>query len=189
MNEIIEDKDINKDTNTIIDENKKSQQQDLQNKQIEYERQRENNINRIKQESVNMICRHTELSQEEATKELEIANYDYMIVLNKYFNVEDKKEVSNTTNQQIYGEIRNLMDTGSKNFRIERERTELNQQNQQEDTLKNNDDVDNNDEKIDIELFSKTLFFNSEDDYEEYSKKANFQNAILYLKSEDDCKE
>ena len=51
--------------------------------------------------------------------------YDYMTVLNKYFGVEDKKkEQTGSINQQIYGEIRNLMDTGAKNFRLERERNE-----------------------------------------------------------------
>ena len=29
-----------------------------------------------------------------------------------------------TTNQQIYGQIRNLMDTGAKKFRVEQERVE-----------------------------------------------------------------
>lgn len=88
-------------------------------------KQRELQITRIKEESVNMICRQTELSKEEAKKQLEEANYDYMKVLNKYFGViEKQKEEKGSTNQQIYGEIRNLMDTGAKNFRLERERNE-----------------------------------------------------------------
>lgn len=88
-------------------------------------KQREFQITRIKEESVNMICRQTELSEDEAKKQLEEAKYDYMTVLNKYFGVEDKKkEQTGSINQQIYGEIRNLMDTGAKNFRLERERNE-----------------------------------------------------------------
>ena len=59
--------------------------------------------------------------REEALKQ----GYDYMKVLNKYFGViEKQKEEKGSTNQQIYGEIRNLMDTGAKNFRLERERNE-----------------------------------------------------------------
>ena len=88
-------------------------------------KQRELQITRIKEESVNMICRQTELSNDEAKKQLEEVNYDYMKVLNKYFGVTEKqKEEKGSTNQQIYGEIRNLMDTGAKNFRLERERNE-----------------------------------------------------------------
>jgi len=88
-------------------------------------KQREFQITRIKEESVNMICRQTELSEDEAKKQLEEAKYDYMTVLNKYFGVEDKKkDQTGSINQQIYGEIRNLMDTGAKNFRLERERNE-----------------------------------------------------------------
>ena len=88
-------------------------------------KQRELQITRIKEESVNMICRQTELSEDEAKKQLEEVNYDYMKVLNKYFGViEKQKEEKGSTNQQIYGEIRNLMDTGAKNFRLERERNE-----------------------------------------------------------------
>lgn len=88
-------------------------------------KQRELQLTRIKEESVNMICRQTELSNDEAKEQLEEVNYDYMKVLNKYFGVKEKqKEERGTTNQQIYGEIRNLMDTGAKNFRLERERNE-----------------------------------------------------------------
>ena len=88
-------------------------------------KQRELQITRIKEESVNMICRQTEFSEDEAKKQLEEVNYDYMKVLNKYFGViEKQKEDKGSTNQQIYGEIRNLMDTGAKNFRLERERNE-----------------------------------------------------------------
>ncbi len=85
-------------------------------------KQRELQITRIKEESVNMICRQTELSKEEAKKQLEEANYDYMKVLNKYFGLKQKEEKGSQIN--IYGEIRNLMDTGAKNFRLERERNE-----------------------------------------------------------------
>jgi hypothetical protein len=45
-----------------------------------------------------------------------------MKVLNEYHGISKKdKDYPGTTNQQIYGEIRNLMDTGSKKFRIDQE--------------------------------------------------------------------
>lgn len=82
-------------------------------------------IDRIKQESVNMICRQTDYSADEARIQLEMFNYDYMKVLNKYHSIEELKTPSKmlSTNQQIYGEIRNLMDTGARQFRNEQEYT------------------------------------------------------------------
>jgi LPS O-antigen subunit length determinant protein (WzzB/FepE family) len=48
-----------------------------------------------------------------------------MKVLHDYFEIkETKKEISTSVNQQIYGEIRNLMDTGAKSFRMEQERAQ-----------------------------------------------------------------
>lgn len=76
-----------------------------------------------KQESVDMICRQTDYSVDEARRQLERFNYDYMKVLNNYFSVDESKTVQKTlsVNQQIYGEIRNLMDTGAKRFRTDQE--------------------------------------------------------------------
>ena len=49
-----------------------------------------------------------------------------MKVLNDYHGIIQKEtEYPTTTNQRIYGEIRNLMDTGAKNFRVEQEKAEL----------------------------------------------------------------
>jgi len=86
-------------------------------------------INDISNNQVNdiiqIVCRQTELTENEARSRLEKANYDYMKVLNDYFDV---KPVSHdnkcTTNQLIYGEIRNLMDAGARNFRKEQEKAE-----------------------------------------------------------------
>ncbi len=80
---------------------------------------------RTKEELINMVCRQTELTTDEARELLEKEQYNYMKVLNNYFEIkETKKEISNSVNQQIYGEIRNLMDTGAKSYRIEQERIE-----------------------------------------------------------------
>ena len=79
----------------------------------------------LKRELVQVVCRQTELTTDEASEMLEKEQYNYMKVLNDYFEIkETKKEISNSVNQQIYGEIRNLMDTGAKSYRIEQERTE-----------------------------------------------------------------
>ena len=82
-------------------------------------------IEKIKNEYIQMICRQTDLTEEESRNKLEQNNYNYMKVLNEYFGIEDKNEKKDiTTNQEIYGQIRNLMDTGAKKFRMEQDRVE-----------------------------------------------------------------
>ena len=108
--------------NVIIDP---SQNEILRQKYIQ---QREENINRIKVESVNMICRQTDYTQDEAREKLEKNNYNYQLVLNEYFGIKESPKKEKTINQQIYGEIRNLMDTGARNFRQEQDRAKAYQE-------------------------------------------------------------
>ncbi len=80
---------------------------------------------KIKMELIQVVCRQTELTPNEAKDRLEKEQYNYMKVLNDYFEITDSKtETTNTINQQIYGEIRTLMDTGAKKFRVEQERAQ-----------------------------------------------------------------
>lgn len=74
-------------------------------------------------ELIQIVCRQTELSEEEAKDRLEKEQYNYMKVLNDYFGIKDTSKNKNrlSTNQQIYGEIRNLMDSGARSFRKEQE--------------------------------------------------------------------
>ena len=52
-------------------------------------------------------------------------NYNCNIVLNKYFGIKPKEEKKSTTvNEVIYNEIRNLMDTGARRFRMEQEKAQ-----------------------------------------------------------------
>lgn len=88
-----------------------------------YLQQRHEYYERVKIESINMICRQTDYSKDEAKEKLEKYNYNYQLVLNEYFGIEEKPTKDKTTNQMIYGEIRNLMDTGAKKFRIEQEKS------------------------------------------------------------------
>jgi hypothetical protein len=81
-------------------------------------------------ELIQIVCRQTELTEEEAKIRLEKEQYNYMKVLNDYFGIKDTSKNKNrmttlTTNQQIYGEIRNLMDSGARSFRKEQEKVEL----------------------------------------------------------------
>ena len=74
-------------------------------------------------EVIQIVCRQTELTEEEAKDRLEKEQYNYMKVLNDYFGIKDTSKNKNrlSTNQQIYGEIRNLMDSGARSFRKEQE--------------------------------------------------------------------
>jgi len=89
-----------------------------------YIQQRQAYVNKIKVESVNMVCRQTDYTQDEAREKLEKNNYNYQIVLNEYFGIKESTTNKKTTNQQIYGEIRNLMDDGARKFRKEKEQSE-----------------------------------------------------------------
>jgi hypothetical protein len=81
-------------------------------------------------EVIQIVCRQTELTEEEAKDRLEKEQYNYMKVLNDYFGIKDTSKNKNrlstlSTNQQIYGEIRNLMDSSARSFRKEQEKVEL----------------------------------------------------------------
>ena len=81
-------------------------------------------------EVIQIVCRQTELTEEVAKDRLEKEQYNYMKVLNDYFGIKDTSKNKNrmstlSTNQQIYGEIRNLMDSGARSFRKEQEKVEL----------------------------------------------------------------
>ena len=78
-------------------------------------------------ELIQIVCRQTELTEEEAKDRLEKQQYNYMKVLNDYFGIKDTSKNKNrmSTNQQIYGEIRNLMDSGARSFRKEQETAQM----------------------------------------------------------------
>lgn len=100
-----------------------------QEKKQQLQKIHEARLTRIKNESVNMVCRQTDYDENTARTKLEKADYNYEIVLNEFYGITNKKADSSinsntTTNQQIYGEIRNLMDAGSRKFRADQENAE-----------------------------------------------------------------
>lgn len=79
-------------------------------------------INSRKNELVQVVMRQTDYDKIIAEEKLKDSEYDVIKVLNDYHGItKQEKEYPKTTNQQIYGEIRNLMDTGAKRFRLEQE--------------------------------------------------------------------
>lgn len=102
-----------------------------QEKNIQLQHIQEERLKRIHIEAVNMVCRQTDYDEDTAREKLEVVNYNYEIVLNDFHGITNKNSDSNitknnlTTNQQIYGEIRNLMDVGARKFRTDQENAEL----------------------------------------------------------------
>ena len=115
--------DISNIQQPIIDQ---SQNVVERNKQLQ--KIHDNRIKRIHTEAVNMICRQTDYDENIAREKLEKVDYNYEIVLNEFYGISNNKydinHANNTTNQQIYGEIRTLMDNGARKFRIDQENAE-----------------------------------------------------------------
>ena len=65
---------------------------------------------------IDMVTRQTEYTYEEAKERLEKNNFDYNIVIKEYMGIKPKEEERRTLNQEIFKQIRNNMDTASKNF-------------------------------------------------------------------------
>ncbi len=73
-------------------------------------------------ENIAIIIRQTDLSDEEAKKYLEKYDGDYMKVLEEYYGIKKTIQKSSTINQQIYKEIRTVMDDAA--FRFYKDRNE-----------------------------------------------------------------
>lgn len=86
-------------------------------------------MNERKKELVRVILRQTEYNENEAESKLKETDYNVIKVLNEYHGISNKVKVyPNTTNQQIYGEIRNLMDSSAKKFRDDQENAKKSQE-------------------------------------------------------------
>jgi len=98
---------------------------DISNQQALFLKKKEEYVKKRKEEIINLIRRQTNYSKEEIIEKLEENNYNYIPILNEYNGrsiIEENKK--NTTNQQIYSQIRNLMDDGAKRFRLQQEKAE-----------------------------------------------------------------
>ena len=74
---------------------------------------------------IEMVMRQTSLSFAEAKERLEINNNNYMIVIKEALGIKQKADTElKTLNQQIYTEIRGLMDNASDTYRKKKEMEE-----------------------------------------------------------------
>jgi hypothetical protein len=89
------------------------------------EQYKKNKINQIREGLIGVVCRQTELTEEESKKMLEKHEYNVKNVLNEYFNIKPKEEKKTTTNQLFYGEMRDMLDTSARNFRKEQDKNRI----------------------------------------------------------------
>lgn len=72
-------------------------------------------------ENIAIILRQTDFTEEQAKKNLEKHNGDYIKVLEEYYGIKKTSQKQLTVNQQIYKEIRTVMDDAAFRFYNERE--------------------------------------------------------------------
>ena len=85
----------------------------------------------IQKELCNMVMRQTTYTLEETIEKLEKHNNDYMKVIKEYMNPdtsidtdESNKKLSTSINQEIYSQIRHLMDDAATTYRVNKELAE-----------------------------------------------------------------
>ena len=79
-------------------------------------------ISREQELLIEMVMRQTSFSFNEAKEQLEINNNNYMIVIKEALGIKQKIDTEiKTLNQQIYTEIRGLMDNASDTYRKKKE--------------------------------------------------------------------
>ena len=80
----------------------------------------------------NIVMRQTDYSESVADEKLELYKYDVIAVVREFINPnkvvnEDNDTIVESVNQQIYGEIRGMMDTASWRYRKNKEEEEKKQ--------------------------------------------------------------
>jgi hypothetical protein len=77
-----------------------------------------------RKQQIQFIMNQTNYDECEATQKLETCNNDVMKVVGEYLGIGEKKDENEkkTKNQKIYSVIRDIMDSGSRNYMIQQER-------------------------------------------------------------------
>jgi hypothetical protein len=73
---------------------------------------------------INVVLNQTNMDRETAKQMLEENDFNSIKVIKQHFGIKEKQEKKEdivNVNQQVYKEIRNLMDTASKQYRIKKE--------------------------------------------------------------------
>ena len=73
-----------------------------------------------KEEIIELVIRQTDMCRDNVVNLLELHDYDYMKVIKLFMGIQEKKtpEKIVSVNQQIYKEIRSVMDEAAAHYRI-----------------------------------------------------------------------
>ena len=163
MNNGDQDQEQPADTNLVpisnIDVEKKKEEQQRRNEWL-----KEKMEFRRKQQ-IQFIMTQTNYDESEATQKLETCNNDVMKVVGEYLGINSVKKDENankTKNQKIYSVIRDIMDSGSRNYMMQQERAkkieeikemkksiEMKKHNEQNESVKDDNNLKIIKEKID----------------------------------------
>jgi hypothetical protein len=77
-----------------------------------------------RKQQIQFIMTQTNYDEIEATQKLEACNNDVMKVVGEYLGIAPKKDenVNKTKNQKVFSVIREIMDSGSRNFMMQQDR-------------------------------------------------------------------
>jgi hypothetical protein len=106
-----------------------------------YETMDENQKNMI-HKMIEMVTRQTTYTYEEAKSKVIEHNFDFTKVVREYMGITKKEEINTkSVNQQIYTEIRDLMDTAASSYRYKQELNEAHAK-QVEQAKKTEDEIE-----------------------------------------------
>ena len=115
----ISNNDVKQEDNIIDDATLKKQEELIQKRKEQYERQIEN----LK----NIILRQTDYSEEEVMNKLKEHNNNAMNVIREYMGSSSTgkpDKPAKSENQQMYAGMRGMLDTAARNYRIKKENEE-----------------------------------------------------------------
>ena len=108
-----------------------------------------------RKQQIQFIMTQTNYDEIEATQKLEACNNDVMKVVGEYLGIAPKKDenANKTKNQKVFSVIRDIMDSGSRNFMMQQDRAkkieEMKKQNDQNKKIESSKDDKIIKEKID----------------------------------------
>jgi NACalpha-BTF3-like transcription factor len=130
--------------------NQQEQQQEQQQRRNEWLKEK---MEVRRKQQIQFIMTQTTYDEIEATEKLEECNNDVMKVVGEYLGIAPKKDenANKTKNQKVFSVIRDIMDSGSRNFMMQQERAKkieevkkaMEKRNQQNDNNESSND-DNN---------------------------------------------
>lgn len=104
-----------------------------------------------RKQQVQFIMTQTNYDEMEATERLEKCNNDVMKVVSEYLGIGEKKDenVKKTKNQKVFSVIREIMDSGSRNFIAKQEKAKKIEELKKYIEMKNEHDEKYKKEKLD----------------------------------------